>query len=442
METVEFSPEKEIPVVAEADVLVVGGGPGGVGAAVMSAREGASTVLAEQHGRMGGTATFGEITPMMINHYAADGKLEHGVSMDQPVYTELMERLWSYLPEELRPTAADTNWNSSRFMVSKDLISLAMEDLCLEAGVKLFYHFQLVAAGMENRKIRYAVFHTKSGFVAIRAKNFVDATGDGDLAALSGCRFEYGDTAHGLCQPMTLCFKLSHVDKSRVDRKKVQELYRKAQADGRIECKREDVLMFGYYDDDIVHFNTTRVLGKSAIDALQRSEAELEGRRQMRQFVDWLRSEVPGFEHAMIHSMAAEIGVRESRRIKGRAYLTREDFLKRSKFADAIARCNYPIDIHSVTGAGTECVFMPKSEYYEIPFGCIVAADVDNLTVGGRPISVSHDLHASSRVMPPACTVGQAAGLAAAMASRRGISSSELEGVEVRKRLTELGAWL
>ena len=241
---------------------------------------------------------------------------------------------------------------------------------------------------------------------------------------------------------MTLCFKLSHVDKSRVDRKKVQELYRKAQADGRIECKREDVLMFGYYDDDIVHFNTTRVLGKSAIDALQRSEAELEGRRQMRQFVDWLRSEVPGFEHAMIHSMAAEIGVRESRRIKGRAYLTREDFLKRSKFPDAIARCNYPIDIHSVTGAGTECVFMPKSEYYEIPFGCIVAADVDNLTVGGRPISVSHDLHASSRVMPPACTVGQAAGLAAAMASRRGISSSELKGVEVRKRLTELGAWL
>ena len=108
METVQFSPEKEIPVVAEADVLVVGGGPvgggpGGVGAAVMSAREGASTVLAEQHGRMGGTATFGEITPMMINHYAADGKLEHGVSMDQPVYTELMERLWSYLPEELRP---------------------------------------------------------------------------------------------------------------------------------------------------------------------------------------------------------------------------------------------------------------------------------------------------------------------------------------------------
>ena len=149
-------------------------------------------------------------------------------------------------------------------------------------------------------------------------------------------------------------------------------------------------------------------------------------------------------EHGFMKRNATKSGrqVLKRRRIKGRAYLTREDFLKRSKFPDAIARCNYPIDIHSVTGAGTECVFMPKSEYYEIPFGCIVAADVDNLTVGGRPISVSHDLHASSRVMPPACTVGQAAGLAAAMASRRGISSSELKGVEVRKRLTELGAWL
>ncbi len=442
MKTVQFSLEKEIPVVAEADVLVVGGGPGGVGAAVMSAREGAVTVLAEQHGCMGGTAAFGEVTPMMINHYAADGKLEHGVSMDQPVYTELMERLWSYLPEDLRPSASDTDWNSSRFMVSKDLISLAMEDLCLEAGVKLFYHFRLVAVSVENREIRYGVFHTKSGFVAIRAKNFVDASGDGDLAALAGCRFEFGDTAHGLCQPMTLCFKLSHVDRSAMNNRKMQELYLKAREDGRIECKRENVLMFGYYDDDIFHFNTTRVLGKSAIDALERSEAELEGRRQMRQFVNWLRSEVPGFEHAMIHSMASEIGVRESRRIRGRAYLTQEDFLRRSKFPDAIARCNYPIDIHSVTGSGTSCVFMPKSEYYEIPFGCIVAADVDNLTIAGRPISVSHELHASSRVMPPACSVGQAAGLAAAMACRRGISSSELDGVEVRNRLTALGAWL
>ena len=240
MKTVKFVLDQEIPVVAETDVLVVGGGPGGVGAAVMSARAGAAAVLvvgggpggvgaavmsaragaaavlAEQHGCMGGTATFGEITPMMVNHYSADGKMEHAVSMDRPVYTELMARMWTYLPREYRPAADDSDWNSRRFIVSKDIISLAMEDLCLEAGVKLLYHFRLVAVLAEERKIRYAVFHTKSGFVAIRAKNFVDATGDGDLAAFAGCRFEFGDTAHGLCQPMTLCFKLSHVDKSKL----------------------------------------------------------------------------------------------------------------------------------------------------------------------------------------------------------------------------------
>ena len=183
MKTVKFVLDQEIPVVAETDVLVVGGGPGGVGAAVMSARAGAKTVLAEQHGCMGGTATFGEITPMMTNHYAADGKLEHAASMDRPVYTELMARMWTYLPEEYRPVEVDNCWNSKRFIVSKDLISLAMEDLCLDSGVKLFYHFRLAAVISENRKIQYAVFHTKSGFVAIRAKNFVDASGDGDLAA-------------------------------------------------------------------------------------------------------------------------------------------------------------------------------------------------------------------------------------------------------------------
>ena len=162
----------------------------------------------------------------------------------------------------------------------------------------------------------------------------------------------------------------------------------------------------------------------------------------MRHFIKWLRSEIPGFEHARIYSMAPEIGVRESRRIKGRSYLTQENFVNRSKFPDAIARCNYPIDIHSVTGTGTSFVHMNKNEYYEIPFGCVVAADIDNLTVAGRPISVSHELHASSRVMPPACSVGQAAGLAASMASKRGICSSELDGVEVRKHLVAMGAWL
>lgn len=443
METVQYQLDEQIPVIAECDVLVVGGGPGGTGAAVMAAECGAKTVLAEQHGCMGGTATFGEVTPMMRNHYSESGKIEEAFSMDRPVYTRLMKQMQSYLAGEFSFSEDSTKWDGVNLTVSKDLIALAMEDVCLEAGVQLYYHFKLVGVVCRGRRILHAVFHTRSGFAAIRAKQYVDATGDGELAALAGCEFEYGDREHGLCQPMSLCFKLSHVDKSRLDNAAMQALYREAQASGAIECKRDSVLMMDYgFEDDVCHFNTTRVLGKSAIDALAHSEAEIEGRRQMRQFVKWLRAGVPGFEHAQIYSMAPEIGVRESRRIKGRAYLAESDFRTRSKFPDAIARCNYPIDIHSVNGGTTRMVGIGCQDYYEIPYGCITPADRDNLLVAGRPISVSHEIHASCRVMPPACSVGQAAGAAASLALKRGCDPCALDGRDVRRLLIERGAWL
>ena len=239
---------------------------------------------------------------------------------------------------------------------------------------------------------------------------------------------------------MTLCFKLSHVDRARVDWTALQEAYKEAQRSGRIDCPRENILTFRYYDDDVVHFNTTRVVKKSAIDAMERSEAEIEGRRQMRQIVDWLRAEIPGFENARYLSFAAEIGVRESRRILGRAYLTQEDFVRHAVFPDGVVRCNYCIDIHSPVGMGTAFVKCTTAEFYEIPFRCLLPRDVDNLAVGGRSISVSHELHASSRVMPPVSSTGQAAGMAAAMAAKRGIDISEVDGVELRGELRKFGA--
>lgn len=443
METVPYQLNEQIPVIDECEVLVIGGGPGGTGAAVMAAECGAEVVLAEQHGCMGGTATFGEITPMMRNHYSESGKAGEAFAMDRPVYTRLMKRMQSYFDGKFTFTEDSTVWDGLNLTVSKDLIALAMEDVCLDAGVRLRYHFRLVGVVRDGQRIAYAVFHTRSGFAAIRAKQYIDATGDGELAALAGCEFEYGDREHGLCQPMTLCFKLSHVDKSRLNRDEMQRLYREAQVRGEIECKRDNVLMIDYgFEDGVCHFNTTRVLGKSAIDAVEHSDAEIEGRRQMRQFISWIRREVPGFERAQIYSVAPEIGVRESRRIKGRAYLTEDDFMKRSKFPDAIARCNYPIDIHSVTGGGTRMVGIGCRDYYEIPYGCITPRDCDNLLMAGRPISVSHEVHSSCRVMPPACSVGQAAGAAASLAVERGCDAGSLDGCEVRRLLIGKGAWL
>jgi hypothetical protein len=143
-----------------------------------------------------------------------------------------------------------------------------------------------------------------------------------------------------------------------------------------------------------------------------------------------------------LHSLAAQIGVRESRRIKGIRTITKEDFLLRSKFPDGIARCNYPMDIHSSTGAGTQNIFMGISDFFEIPYGCLVPADIDNLLLAGRIISTSREINASIRVMPVACSIGQAAGTAAALSIETETLPFALNGCSVRNKLKEVGAFL
>ena len=332
---------------------------------------------------------------------------------------------------------ADT-WHDH--MISKEVASLAAEDLCLEAGVQLLYHHHLADVIMKQKKIEALVLFSKSGYTAVKAKMYVDCSGDGDLAARAGCPFEFGGES-GYCQPMTLCFKLGKVDRVRKPEGKViTQMYLDAKARGEIDCPREDILAFDWYAPDVIHFNTTRVIKHDGTNGVELSDAEVIARRQMRQLLTFFRTKVPGFEHCEIFSMANHIGIRETRRVKGLAYLTREDFVKRSKFEDAIARVNYPVDIHNPSGSGTELIHMTNQEWYEIPYGCIVPQNSENLLVGGRPISVDHAIHSSMRVMPPACSVGQAAGVAAAMSAQSGKQPSQLDGKAVRAKLVTLGA--
>lgn len=441
MSTVSYEVKKQIPVVKEADVIVVGGGPGGLGAAVMSARNGAKTLLIERYGKLGGMASVGEVHPFMCNH-------NNGICMDKPVYAEWTRKMLDYLPPAIRAQAENPAEVPHLLRsINKEGAALAAEDLCLEAGVELLYHHQLADVIVKGRRIDSIILLSKSGYVAAKAKMYIDCTGDADLAAKAGCDFEMGDES-GNCQPMTTCFKLSHVSNSELEnwssdwRKKMQEFYEKAKAEGKISCPRDTILMFAYYDNDIVHFNSTRVQRHNATDGLSLSDAEIQARNQVREYIRWLHEDVPGFENAQLHSMAFHIGVRETRRVKGLNYITRKNFEERTKFDDAISRCNYPIDIHSPTGAKTEIVHMDNSEYYEIPYGCIVAKDIDNLTVGGRPISVDVAVHSSMRVMPPACTVGQAAGMAAATAAVQNCAPKDLDGCEIRQKLKNAGAYL
>lgn len=422
MDSIKYLVERDLPVTHEADVVVVGGGPGGLGAAVMAARAGARTALVERYGFMGGMATSGEVHPFMSNHV-------EGVPLDGPVYTE-----WVAAMDRYR-----VNGGNDRY-ISKDAAMLAAEDLCLEAGVELLYHHQLADAQVTGRRIQNLVMLSKSGLTAIRGAMYVDCTGDADLAFRAGCECEQGGPS-GHCQPMTLCFKLSKVDRGRMPkREEINRLYDEARERGDIVCLRENILLFQWYEDDVIHFNTTRVIHRSATSGADLSDAELQARQQVRQLLRFFRERVSGFEQAELYSMAHHIGVRESRRVLGQAYLTRDAFVEKRKCADAIARVRYTIDIHNPDGTGTEIVHMPAGEWYEIPYGCVVARDLDNLLVGGRPISVDHAIHSSMRVMPPACTVGQGAGVGAAMAAAQGCAAGAVDGVAVREKLVEQGA--
>ena len=278
---------KRIPIIGECDIAVIGAGPGGLGAAVMAARMGRKVCLFEQSGRPGGASALVEVSPFMYSGTRAG-------FFDTPVFTEWLKRTISYLPEDLarRQSAMPAN-NSSGRLLTPALASLAAEDLLLEAGVSLFYHFTLVDVLLSEESIKYAILHSKSGFSAVSAKVFIDSTGDGDLAALAGCDFEMGDDQGG-CQPMTTCFDMGEIDipggdvRSREFQETVQPRHQNASSCGAISCQRENLLCFNTHDPHAIHFNTTRIIGKDATDGLMRSEAEIIGRRQIREYLRFL----------------------------------------------------------------------------------------------------------------------------------------------------------
>lgn len=442
MTTVSYQIQKEIPIIAEADVLVIGGGPGGLGASVMAARTGASVILVERYGILGGMSAQGEVSPFMPSHLAF--KKENGehtfTALDRPVLQEWIKKMHSYFPPALQE---ENSVEAKYFDIPKDISSLAIEDLCLEAGVKIIYHHTLVDVKMDDDgHITEAIFLSKSGFVAIRAKAFVDSTGDGDLAVLAGAPSEFGGES-GYCQPMTSCFKIKGIATDRIPANAdLQQRYLDAKAKGEIDCPRENLLIFRGINKDVKHFNTTRIVKKSAVNGVELSEAELEGHRQIKEIFRWFQKNIPGYENAQLASFANHVGIRESRRIRGLNYITKEDFMKASKFDDAIARCNYTIDIHNPLGTGTEIIHMDCTDFYEIPFGCIVPQHVKNLTIGSRCISVDHAMHSSCRIMPTVVSIGQAAGVAAALSVKAGVDVCTLDGKEVRRKLVDLGAGL
>jgi len=418
------------PVPLNAQVVVCGGGPAGLCAAVAAAQEGADTLLIERYGFLGGMATAGLINPFMP--YYTDGE-----QIIEGLFQQIIDRLdtaggWSHRQDE---------WARDAF--APEIMKLVAQDMVEEAGVRLRLHTMVADARSNDGHIGQILLASKSGFERAEATIFIDATGDGDVAAAAGVPYEQGRPEDGLSQPMTLMFRMAGVDEERMpSRQEINALYDEAKATGQIDNPRENVLWFYTTRPGELHFNTTRVVKRDGTSAADLTAAEVEARRQVKQMVKFLTEKVPGFADAYLSVTATQIGVRESRRILGEYVLTAEDVLGACKFADGIARGCYDIDIHSPTGAGTVIKSLPAGESYDIPYRCLCPRGFNNLLVAGRPISATHQAHSSVRIMPIAAAVGEAAGTAAAMCVAQGQSITAVDVATLRKRLLERGASL
>jgi glycine/D-amino acid oxidase-like deaminating enzyme len=405
------------------DVVIVGGGPGGACAAVGAAKEGAAVLVVERYGFLGGMATAGLVNPFMP--YKIKGQ-----RLTSAVFNELLDRL-----QEAGALAEDEQ------VFDDEEAKIVLDRMLLDHGVDLLLHSMLTGVEMDGRRITSIQTAGKSGRIDVSGTVFVDGTGDGDLAAQAGAPVEIGRMQDGLCQPMTLCFRIGGVSEEPSVaqlRRELTEIFLAAKAAGEVDNPREDILIFGTMVPHIFHFNTTRVIQRDATNTLDMTAAELEGRRQVAELVDLFKRRSPRFKDAYLVKMATQIGVRESRRVMGAYVLAVAEVVEGCKFSDGIARSNYPVDIHSPTGEGTVIRRLPPGDYYEVPYRCLVPRNVDNLLVGSRCISATHEAHSSLRVMPVVAGIGEAAGVAAAWAAREGITPHDIDGARLKAAI--LGA--
>ena len=427
------------------DLIVAGGGFGGVSAAISAAREGLSVLMIEKNGSLGGAMSSSLVYPF-CPYWTTDGQIATKI-INAGIFSEMRRRAYEkeFPSKEYElleaPIDIRTTDNKLRFF-SPEFFKATLDDMIVEAGVEVIFHATLCSVKTEDRKIKSVSVATKSGILEIEAEYFVDGTGDGALLCLAGCEHLLGREEDNLTQPMTTCFRVCNIDTDLYKKElpELQRLYKEYRANGKIKNPRENLLQFYGLGDGIVHYNTTRVVRLNPTDPIEISRAEIEARAQVIEVFNFLKESSAAYKNATLISVASEIGVRESRKLVGEHLLTTEELFGSVKFDDRIALGNYDVDIHSPDGTGT-CIkkYDPK-KYYYIPYRSLLPKEYDNLLVVGRCISATHEAQSSVRIMPICASMGQAAGVAMANAHKNGKSTREININEVQDRLRALGA--
>jgi len=450
---------REIPITKEVDVLVVGGGTAGVPAAIASARRGKETLIIEQLTFLGGSATAALVTPLMHN-------LIKGNPSPSSINTEINRRLM-----KRGAGAKDRGGNDGWF--DPVMLSFVLEDMCREAGVEIIFNTFTCGAVCRRGVIEGVIIENKGGRQAVKARRVIDATGDADVAVFAGVPVVSGRPDNHVNQPTSLRFEMGGINEKRFSAF-LKKLGQKAESDFpffhtamvwghnwalepifRKAVKAGDLL-----ERDGNYFQAFGVPGKRGCLAFNcpeikpeadvtrpdyQSRALMDGRRAILRTVQFMKKYFWGFEKAWLNHAAVMLGVRESRRIVGEYVLTGKDILTMKKFPDAIARSNYPIDVHGaqVEYGDVKIPHLPVDKrYYEVPYRCLVPKGVENLLVAGRCISADFVGQSSLRVQPTCRAFGEAAGIACALSLDAGITPRALDGKRVRSVMKKAGAFL
>ena len=411
------------------NLIVVGGGLSGVASAVSASRQGLKVLLIERSGALGGAISNNLVYPFM-KYWKYNEELERLEFLSAGIFTEMRE-----IASSIEGGQGEMNFKPESF-------KRTLDKMVVEAGVDVLFHATVHSVKTSLDKILSVDAFTKSGNMTFFADFFIDATGDGELINFANCDYQLGRESDNQCQPMTTCFRMSGVDlkKLKEDYASLQEKYKAMREAGLIKNPRENILTMQGIGEGILHLNTTRVVGLNPTDAFDISKAEIIAREQVYEIVKFLKENSSAFNNATVISIANEIGIRESRKLKGLHVLTVDDLKSCTYFEDTIARGNYEIDIHNPSGTGTYLYYFKKDEVYSIPYRSLVPKEYVNLLVAGRCLSATHEAHSAVRIMPTCTCLGQAAGTAVAVAHKTGTNTHTVDVQEVRRILIENGA--